>query len=128
MKGKMFIILTVLLIISYFLYEHGNNNKNKKLEDGPEKYITGVITDTEGKPIPKVMVYLLGADIKSGTNSDGEYKIKAVIGDELIITHPLYKKRAIEIKNRAENITLYKTNEDNLKDKIKEDFPNMEVQ
>lgn len=128
MKGKMFIILTVLLIVSYFLYEHGNSNKNKKLEDGPEKYITGVITDTQGKPIPKVMVYLLGADIKSGTNNEGEYKIKAVIGDELIITHPLYKKRAIEIKNKVENITLYKTDEDSLKDKIKEDFPDMEVQ
>jgi len=129
MKGKMFIILAVLLVISYFLYEHGKKNSQAQRQDDPSKYISGVVTDTKGNPIPKVTVYLLGADLKDGTNSSGEYRIKAVIGDELIISHPMYKKRAIEIKNKTENIVLQGVNENNeLKDKIKEDFPDMEVQ
>jgi len=128
MKGKLFIILTVLLVISYFLYEHGNGNKAKKLQDNPENYITGVVTDSNGKPLHKVTVYLLGADIKTGTDKDGAYKIKAVIGDELIFSHPMFKKKDIVIKDKVENVTLYGLNEDNLKDRVKEDFPDMNIQ
>ena len=123
----MFILLTVMLVISYFLYQHGN--KQPKVQDDPSRYITGIVSDSKGNPIPKVTVYLLGDDVKAGTNSEGEYKIRAVIGDELIITHPLYKKRAIEIKSKAENVTLLLLNEkDELKEKLKEDFPDMEIQ
>lgn len=127
MKGKMFIILAVMLVISYFLYQHGN--KASQQPDDPSRYITGAVTDSQGSPISKATVYLLGADTKVGTDGNGEYKIKAVVGDELIITHPMYKKRAIEIKSKSENVTLLLLNEkDELKDKIKEDFPEMDIQ
>lgn len=125
MKGKMFLVMLALLVISYFLYEFRGGPKRAKVKE-PAQMVTGVISDGNGNPIPKATIYVLGAETKAYTDKNGEYIIEATKGDELIISHSQYKRRSIEVNEKKENINLELKNSE-LKDKIKEDFPEMEI-
>lgn len=126
MKGKMFLIMGVLLIASYFLYEYKGRPKTGKDKD-PAKIVTGTVTNTNGSPVSKATIYLLGTEIKAHSDKNGEYSIEAREGDEFIVSHPMYNKKSVEVKSPKENITLIPKDND-LKDKIQEDFPDMEVE
>lgn len=126
MKGKLFLIMGVLLIASYFLYEYKGAPGARK-EKEPAKIVTGVITSTNGSPVSKATIYLLGTEIKAYSDRDGEYSIEAREGDEFIVSHPMYNKKSVDVKSPKENITLVPKGDD-LKDKIQEDFPDMKVE
>lgn len=126
MKGKLFLIMGILLIASYFLYEYkGRPNTGKEKE--PPKIVTGTINNTNGNPVSKATIYLLGTEIKAYSDKNGEYSIEAREGDELIVSHPMYNKKSIEVKGPKENITLATKGSD-LKEKIQEEFPNLDIQ
>ena len=101
------IILLILLVISYFLYEwKGNPVEMKERKQQQKEYITGTITNQNGNPVSKATVYLLGSSIKSNSNGEGEYSIEATIGDELIISHPKYENHSVEVKDKIQDIRL----------------------
>ncbi|MFR9166464.1 MAG: carboxypeptidase-like regulatory domain-containing protein [Dysgonomonas sp.] len=108
MKGKMILIMGVLLIASYFLYEWKGNprDKNRKKEVVHTEFVTGTITDHNGSIVSKATVYLLGSDEKTYSDSKGMFEIPAKDGDELIISHPRYKIQSVNVKKEKIDVIL----------------------
>jgi len=131
MKGKMLAAMLVLLVISFFLYQYRDDKRKKdrqKIKDSIE-VVSGFITDQDtNQPISKVTVYLLGTNVQAVSNSRGAYTIEARMGDELIVSHHRYKKKSVEVNSNDLNIQLSPLGTENdLSEKIKEDFPEMEI-
>lgn len=127
MKGKMMLLLGVLLIGSYFLYEwRGNPQEISQRRKQTASYISGKVTGANGNPISKVTVYLLGSDRNTTSDSDGKYSIQAVVGDELVFSHPKYTTLSIEVKDTVQNVTL-QPKDTELTEQIRRDFPGVEI-
>ena len=131
MKGKMFLAMLGLLVISFFIYQfrESKRSENRRKREESKEMVSGIITDQyTNEPVSKATIYLLGSEKKANSNSRGAYEIEARMGDELIISHARYKKKSVEITSTDENIKLIPIEvDDNLKEKIEEDFPEMEI-
>ena len=126
MKGKLGALMLVLLVISYFLHQQFGPGNKVKTETGVIT-VTGQITDREnGKVINKATLQIQGTPTKVSTDDKGEYSVPAKKGDQLLISHPKYRRMVIEITDETQDIQLV-PKESELKDKLKEDFPDMQI-
>lgn len=75
MKSKFTWIFTLLL--AFFI----------QFSFAQEKTITGVVTDTEGMPMPGVNVMIEGTTQGVQTDFDGKYSITAAVGQKLVFTY-----------------------------------------
>jgi len=51
-----------------------------------QKKITGVVRDTEGRPVPSVTVSIKGKALAARTGTEGDFAIQAAAGDTLVFT------------------------------------------
>lgn len=51
-----------------------------------QKKITGVVRDTEGRPVPSVTVSIKGKALAARTGTEGDFAIQAAVGDTLVFT------------------------------------------
>ena len=126
MKVKIGALMLVFLIISYFLNEQfGGSNKTK--ENINVMIVTGKVTNQEsGNAVLRATVQIIGAPTKTFTDDNGEYSIPCNIGDELLVSHPKFKRISIEVTVETQDIQLI-PKDSQLKDKLEEDFPDMIV-
>jgi len=131
MKGKIGLLMMVFIVISYFLYQYGNNKSSAKQEN-KSITITGIITgNSDDVPVSRATIELQDSRERTMTNENGEFKISAKKGQKLFISHPYYKKKVVEVTGVKLDIKLFEKGEasnDNLKDKVKEDFPNVIIE
>src|ERR1700754_2984611 len=75
MKSKFTWIFTLLL--AFFI----------QFSFAQEKTITGVVTDTQGMPVPGVNVMIEGSSQGVQTDFDGRYSIAASVGQKLVFSY-----------------------------------------
>ncbi|GAB6011338.1 carboxypeptidase-like regulatory domain-containing protein [Viscerimonas tarda] len=126
MKGKLGALMLVLLVVSYFLdKQFGHAAKTK--EDTGIVIVTGQVTNREnGNAVVKATIEIQGTPTKTFTGDKGEYSIPCKKGDQLIASHPKYKRISVEITEDTQDILLTPKNSE-LTDKLKADFPEMEL-
>ena len=126
-KGNLSILMLVLLVLSYFIYENFGPASKEKKEVTTVITITGLVTDREtGKAIVKAVVRLGGTPTSVFTNGNGEYSIPGNKGDQLQFSHPNYRRMAIEVTDEVQDVQLI-PKESRVKEKLKEDFPDMQI-
>jgi hypothetical protein len=87
MKKVVFLILSVLFL---------SCGKDSDLLDGK-------VSSIEGEPIENVLVQVMGTDLNSKTDAEGNFRINTKNrGDELIFTHPKYEMKRIEVGDSSE--------------------------
>lgn len=99
MKSKLGIVLFVVCIISFFLYEKkGSNNTTDK-----EVLFRGVVLSTpDNLPINNVEVGIAGFNASTLTNVDGEYLIMVKPSQELVFKHKDYKSQVVKFDDAKE--------------------------
>ena len=68
----------------------------------------------------------MGSDRNTTSDSEGKYSIQAVVGDELVFSHPKYTTLSIEVKDTVQNVTL-QPKDTELTEQIRKDFPGVEI-
>lgn len=122
MKGKFYLFILLLAIVSFFLYKpYTAAPKDGKIAD-----ITGKITDRDEKPVAKVGVALLGSNEKVYSDRDGEFTIKAGANAQLVVTHSKYRTQEVSIGGK-ERLYITILPIDSLEAQIREDFPEVEL-
>lgn len=127
MKGKLGIIFGLFCVASFFLYRMGESNRAKMTK---ETFINGKVIDAVNeKPIQGVRIAVAGNNPKSASDENGDFVVLARNSEELILKHPDYKSTVISAQDaklvRLEPQTA--ASEDTLKEQIKKDFPDAEV-
>lgn len=119
MKAKLGIILALLCVVSFFIYDWQDVKKTKKQDK--EVLINGKIVDAvDNTPISGVTIAIQGTNPKSLSNAEGEYAIMARGSDELVFKHAKYRPIVILAKD-AKAIKMEVSNSDSTK--ILEDKP-----
>lgn len=119
MKSKLGIILVLLCVVSFYIYDSKDIKKTKQQEK--EVLINGkIVNAANDKPIEGVTIAIQGTNPKSLSNANGEYAIMARGEQELVFKHPKYKSLVIGAKD-AKAIKMEATNPDEVK-RLHEDF------
>lgn len=119
MKAKLGIILALLCIVSFFIYDSKDIKKTKQQEK--EILINGkIVNAADDKPIEGVTIAIQGTNPKSLSNANGEYAIMARGDQELVFKHPKYKSLVISGKD-AKTIKMEATNPEETK-RLQENF------
>lgn len=119
MKAKLGIILVLLCVVSFYIYDSKDIKKTKQQEK--VTLISGKIVNAEnGQPVKDVAIAIQGTNPQSLSNAEGEYIIQARGDQELVFKHPKYKSLVITAKN-AKAIKMEATNPDDIK-RLQEDF------
>jgi TonB-linked SusC/RagA family outer membrane protein len=78
-----------------------------EIDSDREINIVGVITDSNGTPIPGVTIIVEGSTVGTVSDIDGKYTIAAESGDQLVFSFIGYKSQRIGVGNQAEiNVVL----------------------
>ncbi|WP_397362019.1 MG2 domain-containing protein [Olleya sp. R77988] len=93
-------------------------NRIKTSYDGTVKkgFITGTITDENGLPLPSATVYLIGTDIGTSTDFDGNYLIRASKGNVIQFNYVGYKTINKTVEN--DNVINISLSPDNSLDEV----------
>nr|WP_297167700.1 carboxypeptidase-like regulatory domain-containing protein [uncultured Dysgonomonas sp.] len=119
MKAKLGIILVLLCVVSFYIYDSKDIKKTKQQEK--VTLISGKIVNAEnGQPVKDVAIAIQGTNPQSLSNAEGEYIIQARGDQELVFKHPKYKSLVITAKD-AKAIKMEATNPDDIK-RLQEDF------
>lgn len=119
MKSKLGIILVLLCVVSFYIYDSKDIKKTKQQEK--EVLINGkIVNAANDKPIEGVTIAIQGTNPKSLSNANGEYAIMARGEQELVFKHPKYKSLVIGAKD-AKAIKMEATNPDEVK-RLHENF------
>ncbi|PIB38261.1 SusC/RagA family TonB-linked outer membrane protein [Maribacter sp. 4G9] len=90
-----------MLLIAFVLLFFGTN------AFAQEQSITGIVTDTEGVPLPGASVVVQGTTTGTQTDFDGNYTIDANVGDVLVFSYLGFDTQEVPVSNEAAiNITL----------------------
>ena len=101
MKNKLSIFLTLVLVLVV------------QLGFAQEKVITGVVTEADaGEPIPGANVIIKGTNKGVATDFDGNYTIKANVGDVLVFSAVGYEKQSRKV-GQANKISVVMKSENN---------------
>ena len=105
-KGKLGLLMLLFLVGSYFLYQHKSPETTGKQKENVIT-VTGQVTDRHsGKPIVKATVEVTGTPTRVVTDDQGVYSIPASKGNQLLVTHPKYRRMMFEITGSVEDIQL----------------------
>lgn len=66
------------------------------------RVVSGVVRDSEGKPLPGVGVFIVGTTTGVITDNDGAYSIKVAAGQELRFSSMGYKDETVKVGSRSE--------------------------
>lgn len=117
MKAKLGIILVLLCVVSFFIYDARDIKKTNKMQK--ETLISGRIVNAKNDiPIEGATIAIQGGNPKSLSNANGEYAIVARGDQELVFKHPKYRSLVVEggdtklIKMEAIDSTFVKGVED----------------
>ena len=66
------------------------------------RIVSGVVRDSEGKPLPGVGVLIVGTTTGVITDNDGAYSIKVAAGQELRFSSMGYKDETVKVGSRSE--------------------------
>lgn len=66
------------------------------------RVVSGVVRDSEGKPLPGVGVFIVGTTTGVITDNDGAYSIKVAAGQELKFSSMGYKDETVKVGSRSE--------------------------
>lgn len=66
------------------------------------RVVSGVVRDSEGKPLPGVGVLIVGTTTGVITDNDGAYSIKVAAGQELRFSSMGYKDETVKVGSRSE--------------------------
>ena len=66
------------------------------------RIVSGVVRDSEGKPLPGVGVFIVGTTTGVITDNDGAYSIKVAAGQELRFSSMGYKDETVKVGSRSE--------------------------
>lgn len=98
MKAKLGIILGLLCIASFLIYNKKDIKKTKQLEK--EILVSGKIIDaTDEQPIQGATIAIQGTNPQSLSDAGGQYAIMARGDQELVFKHPKYRTIVIEAKD-----------------------------
>ena len=64
-----------------------------------QSYVSGVINDSEGLPLPGVNIIVKGTTTGVNTDFDGKYRIKCNVGDILVISYIGQQTREVKVTN-----------------------------
>jgi hypothetical protein len=81
---------------------------NKATDSVKKITVTGVVSDYEGKPFPGVSIVRKNTVEGTQTNGNGEYLIKAALGDVLVFSYLGYKEYEIIVQSNKMNVNLHK--------------------
>lgn len=117
---KVFIVFTklfTLLLILSSVNTHGQNGNMLPEDKGPYITVRGSVIDIEKMaPVPKVNIEITGGDYTT-TGFDGEFRIRARVGDELVIRSTDFETRYYTIKdNQRIRVEVQSLSEDNVLD------------
>lgn len=97
MKGKIGLLMVVLCVISFFIY---NMDGSKKVKTDVEKIIEGKVVSLEDEtPIEGVTISFQGENYKSRTNGLGEFAIFTKGDQELVFRHNNYRTEVVLAKD-----------------------------
>lgn len=123
MKSKLGIILVLLCVVSFYIYDQKDIKKTKNLEK--ETLISGKIVDAANdQPIQGASIAIQGTNPQSLSNANGEYAIMARKDQELVFRHAQYKSLTIDAKD-AKTIKMEATNPEDAK-RIQDNFEKAE--
>ena len=74
-----------------------------------QQVISGIVTDSNGDPIPAVSVVVQGTAYGVSTDFDGQYSLDSQFGESLIFSYLGFQTQVIEINSANINITLYES-------------------
>lgn len=119
MKAKLGIILVLLCVVSFFIYDARDIKKTNQLQK--ETLISGKIIDAANdQPIKGVEIAIQGTNPQSLSNADGEYAIMARGDQQLVFKRSGYKTLIVDAKD-AKTIKMEATNPDDVK-RLQDDF------
>lgn len=73
--------------------------------------ITGKVTTTDG-PVASATVTVKGANVSTSTDAQGQFSIKAKVGDVLVITSVGYKSQEVTVRGSMVSVQLESENEE----------------
>ncbi len=89
----------MLMTLLTCVHSFSQNSKSFSNDKGPEVTVRGSVIDMEtSKPIPRVNIEITGGDYTT-TAVDGEFRIRARIGDELVIRSTDFETQYLIIKD-----------------------------
>lgn len=119
MKAKLGIILVLLCVISFFIYDARDIKKTNQLQK--ETLISGKIIDAANdQPINGVEIAIQGTNPQFLSNAEGEYAIMARGDQQLVFKRSGYKTLIVDAKD-AKTIKMEATNPDDVK-RLQDDF------
>lgn len=106
MKGKLGVLVLVLLVVSYFLDKQFGGSVQPK-QDTSVMTVTGKVTNKEnGNAIVRALVEVQATPTKTMTGDNGEYSIPAKKGDLLVISHSKYRRITVEVAEDVQDVQL----------------------
>jgi len=98
------LIYIIIFFTSAFVFAQQDRNK---MEDGKSYYIKGeVLLKNSGDPLSDVEVQVYGGNYTK-TSLSGNFRIKAKIGDEIVISHPSIETVSYTLKNKDDQLKIY---------------------
>lgn len=123
MKGKLYLFILVLAVVSFFLY----NPKTPEPKGGKLIEITGKITNSDKKPVAKAAISLIGTTQKVYSDRDGEFVIQAGNKAQLVVSHSKYRTQEVSIDGKDRlNVTLLAA-DSAFEAQVRRDFPDVEL-
>lgn len=93
-----------------FVFELSKNNaiviKESPINKGQQQAVTGKITNENGDPLPGVTVVIKGTNKGTNTDFDGNYSIRATIGDILVFSFVGYQRKEVSVTDTDLNVIL----------------------
>lgn len=80
---------------------------NKATDSVKNITVTGVVTDSIGKPLPGATIVIKNTSSGVQTNEKSEYSIKANIGDVLVFSYLGYEDKVITVNSNKINVQLH---------------------
>ena len=71
-----------------------------------QENITGNVTDENAQPLPGVTIQLKGTQTGTVTDFDGNFNIKAELGQTLVFTFVGFEKKEVEITTTTVNVQM----------------------
>ncbi|RYZ97973.1 MAG: SusC/RagA family TonB-linked outer membrane protein, partial [Sphingobacteriaceae bacterium] len=79
-----------------------------KASTNPADVVTGTVVDDDNRPLSNVKVHIKGDTVSSATDIEGDFSIKASVGNVLVLSYPNHYVKEVKVKSAGEqlNVTL----------------------
>lgn len=81
------------------------------LEAPAQSLVTGVVVDQNGDPIIGAQIQVSGTNVRTATDLNGRYSIRAAKGDKLEVSYVGFARKVVTVAGSVTDITLQSTND-----------------